>query len=143
MNALFRIIDVNLNRSQEGLRVCEDITRFILNDKKLTGSFKTLRHKIKRVAKKLNAKKGILLLESRNIKKDIGKKIGIGERKRKNILDIFCANIQRTKESLRVLEEVTKLVDKTLPKNFKAMRFRLYELEKKNRVKLQTLLYSR
>jgi len=37
---LFQIIDVNVNRSVEGLRVVEEICRFILEDNSLT-------HKIK------------------------------------------------------------------------------------------------
>ena len=41
---LFRIIDANYNRAKEGLRVCEDIARFILNDKALSAGFKRARH---------------------------------------------------------------------------------------------------
>ncbi len=33
---MLRILDVNLNRIGEGLRLLEDITRFILNDPELS-----------------------------------------------------------------------------------------------------------
>jgi len=142
MHKLLRIIDVNLNRSQEGLRVCEDIVRFALNDKALTRSFKTLRHRIRALAKRIDTKK-FVLLRSRDVRKDVGKKTGAREGKRKNIRNIFFANIQRAKESLRVLEEITKLVNGKISQNFKKARFRTYELEKKSRVSLETVLHYR
>ena len=142
MNKLLRIIDVNLNRSREGLRVCEDIVRFILNDRKLQSAFKSLRHRLVDFAKKTHDKK-VTLLRSRNIPGDVGKKTSYRESKRRNIPDVFGANIQRVKESLRVLEEITKLIDKKASQNFKRTRFRVYELEKKSRIKLEALLHHR
>ena len=41
---LLRIIDANLNRAREGLRVCEDISRFALGDKTATRALKSIRH---------------------------------------------------------------------------------------------------
>ena len=78
MHRLPRLIDANLNRSLEGLRVCEDIARFMLNEKTLSGYFKTLRHGVGKLSKKLYMKKNILL-KSRNVKKDIGKKTAARE----------------------------------------------------------------
>ena len=46
---IYRVIDVNLNRSREGLRVCEEVARFILNNKSITARFKALRHDIQRI----------------------------------------------------------------------------------------------
>jgi len=141
MIKILRLIDANLNRSREGLRVCEDITRFILNDKTLTRSFKSLRHRITSITKTLDKKRSVLV-KARNVKKDIGKRTGTLESMRKNIPDVFRANIQRAKESLRVLEEVTKLFDKNLSIKIKAIRFRVYELEKKSRCKLEAILHT-
>ncbi|MCX5667705.1 MAG: hypothetical protein NTY34_05295 [Candidatus Omnitrophica bacterium] len=45
--------------------------------------------------------------------------------------DIFSANIERTKESLRVLEEFFKLFDKGSSARFTKLRFKVYEIEKK------------
>ena len=113
---ILRTIDANANRLTEGLRVCEDITRFILLDKKKTQKFKSLRHKAHSVFNKFDAGKTILL-ESRNAKTDI-------------VSDIFKANIKRAEESARVLEEFSKLGNKSLSESFKNMRFELYSLEK-------------
>jgi len=141
MNKLFRLIDANLNRSQEGLRVCEDIARFMLNDKALTRSFKSLRHNASALRKKIDPGK-ITLLKSRHVTGDVGKKTTLREKSRKNIKDVFRANAQRSKESLRVLEEITKLLDAEVSQRFKRMRFKVYELEKKSRLKLDAVLHS-
>ena len=67
---IFRIIDANLNRSREGLRVCEDIARFALDSKTLTEELKTVRHRISDIAKSSAAEfKG--RLEARNSEGDI------------------------------------------------------------------------
>ncbi len=147
MHKLLRIIDVNLNRSQEGLRVCEDIMRFILNDRKMLRSFKSLRHKVGMLAKRTYSHLGggnrLMVLKSRNVKRDVGKITTYREGRRKNIGDVFRANIQRVKESLRVLEETSKLLDRRISQSFKTIRFRVYELEKKSRVKLEAILHHR
>ncbi len=41
-----RIIDANLNRIGEGLRLLEDLARLLLNDSTLTQQLKTMRHEI-------------------------------------------------------------------------------------------------
>jgi len=41
---MLRILDVNLNRIGDGLRLLEDITRFILNDPELSEQLKNMRH---------------------------------------------------------------------------------------------------
>ena len=142
MHSILRIIDVNLNRSREGLRVCEDIVRFILDDRKMLRSFKSLRHRVGALAKRIYGKK-TLLLKSRNARRDVGKLTTYRELRRKNINDVFRANIQRVKESLRVLEETSKLLDGRISQRFKTIRFRVYELEKKSRVKLEAILHHR
>ena len=142
MNKLFRLIDANLNRSREGIRVAEDISRFVLNDKKLTRSFKSLRQALSAERKKIDLKR-LPLLKSRSVKRDVGKKSTFREKSRENIADVFLANTERVKESLRVLEETSKLFDKKMSQRFKRMRFRLYELEKKSRLKLDALPRSK
>ena len=42
---LFRVIDANLNRLKEGVRVVEDIMRYRDNNKELSSKLKLLRHK--------------------------------------------------------------------------------------------------
>lgn len=136
-----RIIDANINRTKEGLRVCEEITRFILNSSNLTLKFKKIRHKIDVIFKRLPSK--ITLLEERRSLKDVGKDIYINELKRKNYQDIFFANIQRVKESLRVLEEFSKLINKNIAIEFKKIRYGIYEIEKKVIKRISSLCHHR
>ncbi|MDD4953608.1 MAG: thiamine-phosphate pyrophosphorylase [Candidatus Omnitrophica bacterium] len=133
-----RIIDANINRAKEGLRVCEEITRFILNDRGSTGALKTIRHGIDGVARAL-CRYPAELTESRQSGKDVGRDIYANELKRNNINDIFCANIQRVKESVRVLEEFAKLSDVSLAKKIKKTRYSLYEIEKNALKKIRSL----
>jgi len=133
-----RIIDANLNRLGEGLRVCEDITRFCLNDKSLTKAFKSLRHREGQLKKEICLSFDIL--GSRSIAADVGKDSAKSERVRNNFAEIFFANIERAKESLRVLEEVSKLVSPKIAEGFKKIRFRIYALEKKSVPKVKSKL---
>ena len=64
-------------------------------------------------------------------RKDIGKKSNVTEFKRKRVEDVFFANSQRAKESIRVLEEFTKLFNKRLSQSLKNIRYKIYALEKK------------
>jgi len=99
---VFRIIDVNLNRAKEGLRCCEEVARFILDDSALTKRLKLLRHSIEDIIVESGVKKK-LLCQARDIKKDCGKSFCVLEKK-DDWQSIFFANIHRTKEALRVLE---------------------------------------
>lgn len=127
---IYRIIDANLNRSREALRVCEEIARFVLNDKSLTKKFKTLRHKITNSIRHYPAPLKDIV-SARDSKKDVGKGIDELERKRDDWKEISLANMQRLKESLRALEEFSKLIDKKIADRFKKIRFDSYDIEKR------------
>lgn len=100
-----RLIDANLNRLREGIRVLEDIARYILNDLTLSSTLKTLRHK----ARISNNAFATTLLQHRDIKNDILKASTPSEKTRENLRDIALANFNRSEESARVLEEIFKL----------------------------------
>lgn len=138
-NGVYRIIDANINRVKEGLRVCEEINRFILNDPRLSSAFKRLRHKIDAAVKNLPATAE--LFKSREVLRDIGKATSTSEIKRRDPKDIFFANIQRAKESLRVLEEFSKLLVVDAALDFKKIRYAIYELEKRIAQKMLSLRY--
>ncbi len=125
---LYRIIDANLNRAREGLRVCEDICRFVWDQREGARGFKEIRHRLTGVILSLDIPK---LLESRNIEGDVGKITLDGELRRRDAGDIFYANAQRVKESIRVLEEFAKLRNAPLAKDLKKLRYRIYALEKR------------
>jgi len=125
------LIDANINRSREGLRVTEDISRFILRDKKLTSFNKKIRHGITGASKQLGHKVSILL-ESRDSASDTGRNIKQdSEFKRGGIDDILLSNFKRAQESLRVLEEISKLINRNTSRMFKELRYETYVLEKK------------
>ena len=127
----FRIIDANFNRSREGLRVCEDIARFIMNSGHVSKELKGVRHRISSILKDSPATLRIMLA-SRRASSDVGRLPEPGiELTRRDYVDILSANMQRVKESLRVLEEFFKLIDIRLSARLLRARFRVYEIEKK------------
>jgi hypothetical protein len=133
---LSRLIDANANRLKEGLRVIEDISRFILDDHGLTKEFKHIRHAVTDCLKSNKLTDPALIINKRQIQNDVGKQTIVSELVRKNIADIFFANCQRVKESIRVLEEAMKLFDAKSAQRFKNMRYRVYYLEKRSHEKI-------
>lgn len=128
---VFRIIDANFNRSREGLRVCEEVTRFVWNSSVLTKDLKTVRHSITNILKNSPSTSKILF-KARDVGSDVGRRVRQkSEMGRLDYSDIFGANIERAKESLRVLEEFFKLIDKNDSAKFTKLRFKVYEIEKK------------
>lgn len=142
MDKLYRAIDANLNRAREGLRVCEDIARFMLDDTRLSARLKRLRQRISVAIKRMPVCYSDLL-ERRNSRGDVGKRYSGRELARRNSADIFIANIQRAKEALRGLEEFTKPIDRASSREFQKIRFLCYELEKKAVKKLALVCGAR
>ncbi len=125
----FRIIDANLNRVGEGLRLLEEIARLLLNDAGLTQQLKTMRHELIRSDVSFQQQ----LLQSRNSESDVGIDIEVpGEEKDRELPIVLVANSRRVQESLRTLEELAK-VPGTIPEldseKFKQARFNLYTIE--------------
>lgn len=120
---LYRVIDANLNRLKEGIRVIEDIARYLQNDKTTASALKTLRHKSR--IDNLHA-----LLGSRDSINDVLRPTVQSEMHRTDLLSVLVANYKRAQESSRVLEEMYKIVDPTLSETFKQVRYELYTLEK-------------
>lgn len=118
---LYRVIDANLNRLKEGLRVVEDIKRYGFNDKALASKIKTLRHKAK-----IPQDDFIKFRDSVN---DVLKSSTKSEQNRADLGDIITANLKRAQESARVLEECFKLINLEYSELFKSIRYELYELE--------------
>ena len=118
-----RLLDANLNRLREGIRVVEDIYRYIFNDKQTSSKLKQLRH---------NSRINIYneLLNSRNIQNDVLKVSTKSEQNRTDLNSILIANFKRAQESARVLEEFGKLISIEVSENFKSIRYELYDLEK-------------
>ena len=119
-----RIIDANLNRATEGLRVIEEIARFILSDTELSARLKTIRHELQ----KFFDVEYDNLLDSRDTLNDVGCNI-INPDKKESLDSIFKANFKRVEEAFRVLNQYASLDD--------SYRYRIYTIEKEMRSKLK------
>ncbi|PAF43091.1 thiamine-phosphate pyrophosphorylase [Helicobacter sp. 11S03491-1] len=120
------MLDANLNRLKEGIRVIEDTARYLQDDKKIASRLKNLRHTA--TLNHFNS-----LLNSRDSIGDVLKKTISSEAKRQDIKAIVSANFKRAQESSRVLEEYLKyeeLKDFGNSEIFKNIRYELYEIEK-------------
>jgi thiamine-phosphate pyrophosphorylase len=126
MDSRTRIIDVNLNRSREGLRVLEELARFVLEDAALCARLKDLRHLLR--SNDENA-----LLAARDAAGDVGASSDLPtEMGRTGWRDLALANSKRVQESMRVLEEMAKAVPEgLLPPSavFHRVRFESYAIE--------------
>jgi len=138
-NQVYRLIDANVNRAKEGLRVLEDILRFICDDKRLARKTKDIRHEISAIIKKKPQIKPLSLLKHRKISSDVGRGSNPSEVKRADTTEIFLANAQRVKESIRVLEEFSKLISINSAEEFKKLRYEVYFMEKSALAKISKI----
>jgi thiamine-phosphate pyrophosphorylase len=120
---VYRILDANLDRAREGLRIIEEWCRFGLNDANLAGECKRLRQEVGnwhtsqiRAARDTPGDPGTDLTHPQ-------------EEQRSSITSLLQANFCRVQEALRVLEEYGKLYDANMGSTFKQMRYQVYTLE--------------
>ena len=124
---ILRTVDANINRVSEGLRVLEDVARFIVEDVNSTRRLKSMRHQLNHMAGDL----GIHLLLSR----DAGGDIGAGGdlvKEHRDLHAVVRANAKRAQEGLRVLEELAKLPDlkDAIPaEEIRKSRYLVYSIE--------------
>ncbi|MEN9978880.1 MAG: thiamine-phosphate pyrophosphorylase [candidate division WOR-3 bacterium] len=134
-----RIIDANINRLTEGLRVIEDIIRFGLEDEPLLARIRNLRIRLsKKIAPLRRA-----VISSRSSENDPGRSDRFDRMKRRGLEDVLTANFKRSEEAARVLEEMLKLEytkdRRRYASFFKQLRFTLYSLEKRALARLEQL----
>ncbi|GAB4147028.1 MAG: thiamine phosphate synthase [Cyanobacteria bacterium J069] len=123
--AIHRILDANLDRAREGLRIIEEWCRFGLNDAALTTDCKDLRQAIAqwhtadlRAARDTPGDPGTALTHA-------------AEMERPSLDALLQANLCRVQEALRVLEEYGKLDRPDMAAACKQIRYRVYTLESK------------
>ncbi len=137
MDKAYRILDANLNRVSEGIRVLEDIARFYFDDSEISEKLKVLRHSVR---KKTGAQLSqcIFARDSVNdIGLDLSKKLEIDGKK--NIRDLITANFKRVQEGLRSIEDTLKVVGQEgLSREFEGLRYSSYSLEKDFEIKTAT-----
>lgn len=119
----FRVLDANVNRLNEGIRVLEDTFRYIYENLSIASKLKELRHTIR---PSFYAD----TIQCRDADADILKPSTDSELNKKNIRDIVIANFKRTQEAARVLEEFCKIDYQAESQAFKNIRYTLYTLEK-------------
>lgn len=121
------MIDADGNRTREGLRVLEDLARFVLDDADLASSIKDSRHAVTSILASLP----LSGLAARDAEGDVGGSIGTSaEYERPGIAAIAEAAGSRAAEALRGLEEASKLVSSTpdAARGFESLRYRVYDL---------------
>lgn len=121
--AVHRILDANLDRAREGLRIIEDWCRFGLNHPGYTEQLKHLRQTLAqwhapelRLARDTPGDPGTGLTHPQ-------------EAERGSVAAVLQANLCRVQEALRVLEEFGKLYRSDFAAACKTMRYQMYTLE--------------
>lgn len=128
-HTVFRVIDANLNRLREALRVVEEFVRFSMQDSQLSVRLKTMRHELQRIEEAAGCER---LLAGRNTGDDPFASVNRPEeRRRDGLAGIVRANLKRAQEAARVLEEYTKITDLAEAADIaKRLRFDAYAIEK-------------
>lgn len=137
---ILRIVDANFNRCKEGLRVVEDIFRFILVNDVLRRKVRRIRHALDSIIQEKLLKDALLCRDSKN---DPGKFTDSLEFNRKDANNILYINLQRVKESLRVLEEFFKLIAPRKVALIKKVRYQIYTIEKESRSSISAKICSK
>lgn len=126
---IYRILDANLNRLGEALRVLEEYYRFLEERAGVCAALKKLRHELVLMERHLGKKN---LLEHRDTTSDCFSKANTPqELDRGGTMDLLTANFKRSQEATRVIEEYSKITGpREVPDVAKTIRFTLYKLEK-------------
>jgi thiamine-phosphate pyrophosphorylase len=126
-HGVLRILDANLNRAREGLRVVEDYARMILNDSGLTVRIKELRHRVAMLADSIGP---LSMLTERDTPGDVGTRISVDdENRRLNAVPVAMAALKRVGEALRCIEEYSKIGFASAAANAEKLRYELYSIE--------------
>jgi len=138
--AVVRILDANVNRAREGLRVCEDLARFSLGSPRHVRALRTLRHRLSAQVTRLPVD-SVELVRARNSQHDTGRRFRAASAK--SLEHLLLINLQRTKEAVRVLEESSRLIAPRLTPAFQRLRFQTYDAERRLLIHVATLRHRR
>jgi hypothetical protein len=125
---IWRTLDASANRSAEAVRVLEDILRFCFNDAFLSQEAKAIRHELAIVFASDD-------LQARIRLRDVSGDVGVGAKVEKTpprteVKHVFAANAARASQSIRSLEECSRLVAPAVTEIFERLRYRIYTLER-------------
>ena len=120
---LHRILDANLDRAREGIRVIEEWCRFGLNSAEMAATCKHLRQALAQWHRPEYR-------NARNTPDDPGTDLThVQEQQRADVETVLQVNLARVQEALRVLEEYSKIEEPSLGAACKQMRYQVYTLE--------------
>ena len=120
---IYQIIDANLDRAREGLRVLEDWARFCLGENDIVSRIKNFRQILGK--NHLEVYK-----QSRNFIDDQCKGLTHQEQiNRRSPNQIISSNAGRVQEALRVIEEFSRLHNYELSKVASEIRYEIYTIE--------------
>ena len=137
---LLRAVDANVNRTREGLRVCEDLVRFCLESRVLFQRMRAIRRALDRHLKQ-STFTSVELVRARRSPQDPGRTSVplLAD----SVEQLLLINLQRTKESLRVLEESSRVLSPQQAEGFQHLRFQVYHAERTILLFLATLRHPR
>jgi len=104
MRSVYRILDANLNRAREALRVLEDVARFHHDDAAVAARLKDARHALDARSRPWARE----LLLARDSVGDVGRDSDRPVSGPRPLRDVVAANLKRAGEALRSIEEVSK-----------------------------------
>lgn len=124
-----RIIDANLNRAREALRVMEEYARLGMGDVGLSTAIKETRHSLaEAVPERLSEE----LIPARDITGDVGCDVSVpAEYERPDSKSVALIAGKRLGEALRTIEEYGKTVDPAFAARVEKIRYRGYEIERR------------
>ncbi|PSF37913.1 thiamine phosphate synthase [Aphanothece hegewaldii CCALA 016] len=121
--AIQRILDANLDRAREGLRIIEEWCRFGLDNRQLAAQCKEMRQEIA-------SWHSTELRMARDTATDTGTTLSHPKEEQRNSIEhLLQANLCRVQEATRVLEEYGKLYSPEMGTAFKKIRYQVYILE--------------
>ena len=130
MREIARILDANLNRAREALRVVEDFARFALDDASVAAAAKDMRSRLRDAAGAFPAE---ALLAARDTPGDVGTALeSPAEGRRADAADVAAAACKRLTEALRTLAEYAKVAAPGgAAGRFESLRYDAYTLERR------------
>jgi thiamine-phosphate pyrophosphorylase len=124
--SIWRVLDANANRAREGLRVVEDTARFVLVRQDASDALRKIRHRLDEMVRDHYA----TLLRHRDVEGDLGRE-NVSTPHPAGVPAILASNFKRCEEALRVLEEYGRVVAPRAVKGMQALRYDVYQWEKK------------
>jgi thiamine-phosphate pyrophosphorylase len=133
---VLRLVDANANRALEGVRVCEELLRFHWEWRAGFVRLRRMRHAIARAVNRLPATP-VELVRARESGRDVGRRAAASSVRSEERL--LLINFQRAKESLRTLEECSRLIAPRRTSAFQRLRFQIYDAERDTLLRLAAL----